>query len=65
MKSNVSPGNILSVTFCGQKFKVRMQGIKTFEQDDIAMAPVLIPNPASCTVKTLFPKIMPTTCFLF
>lgn len=51
-KSNVSPGNTLSVTFCGQKFKVRMQGIKTFEQEDIAMAPVLMPNTASCTVKT-------------
>lgn len=51
-KLNVTLGNTLSVTFCGQKFKVRMQGIKTFEQDDIAVTPVLIAKPASCTVKT-------------
>lgn len=52
VESNGSPGNTLNVTFCGRKFKVGMQGIKTFEQDDIALTPVLIPKLASCTVKT-------------
>lgn len=52
VESNVSLGNTLSIPFCRQKFKVRMQGIKTFEQDDIAITPVFTPKPASCTVKT-------------